>query len=62
MKTSAFRPSLIAAVSLVSLLLMSGCNSARIQETWTDPSVKTLSYQRLFVNVTGGADVNRSAA
>lgn len=61
MKTPALRTVLFAIVSLAAGLALSGCNSARVERTWTNPDVKHITYQRLFVNAGGTDEARRSA-
>jgi len=61
MKPSVLRHSLLVATALASLLLLAGCGSSRITEAWSDPTVTKISYQRLFVSVTGTDATTRAA-
>lgn len=60
-KMNIFRPFAVSVVAVATLLALPGCNTARVQHTWTDPSVKQISYKRLFVVAPATSEVDRRA-
>lgn len=54
--------SVLVACAALGLALLPACNSARVQESWKDPSVEKISYTRLFVAVSAPSETARRTA
>ena len=45
-----------------SALLLAACNSTRIEDSWRDPSVSRIAYQKLFLAVAAPSEAGRRIA